>query len=255
MPTGPSSERRFLLARLENHFSSHYQLIVAIFKGVTLFNGVVALQAILSTHDGPSDLRWKWVALAFWVASFASIILTYDAILVATLIVTQEPNALDIVLPFIIGLMEFMQFSVLQPLTAEAGVVPSVAQQLEHLTWWPLTHALLATTASLVMMNTQRQLTANLGRLPGDMQVLFRSYKRGLRVDQAFVAVNAAILYLAFVALRNGLPGAERLESLPDLATLREYQGLIGVTTLVGMAVGIRNQERARRHIADGLAA
>ena len=250
--TEPAPERELLRSRLRDHFSSHYQIIVAIFKGVTLFNGVTVLADILATDHRPGGAGWKWVALAFWLASFVSIILTYDAMLVSTIVSTELPNAIDIIMPFIFGLLEFMQFSVLQPLPGtEAGGVSS-AQQLEHLTWWPLVHALLLTSASLLVGNKQGQLTRNIRTLPGDLKATITEYKHNMKQDQLRLVIVAVWFYISFLALRGGLaevPGLGRL----DVGTLREYQGVLGLGACVGMTVGIATQRRAQRQIARSL--
>jgi hypothetical protein len=243
-PAGPivsaSVGQQFFHDRLSNQYAHHYHLIVSIFKGVALTSGAVALLGIVSSQE---DAGVKLTALGLWVASLAAIITTYDGIMVASIVVTAPPNAVDLVAPFVMGLAEFTQFAVLVPIAAGAsGPPPTSAAQYAHIAWWPLVFAVLCVTAFVDIGNSRNQIARNLGSAPADVQPLLAWYMANLRQSQVMTAVSGSGMLAAFAALRLGPPA------------LSKGQLLVAAFVLFGMVKGIVGEERARHRIVTSVA-
>jgi hypothetical protein len=221
--------------------STHYLLIVSIFKGVTLANAVVTFSQILGM-EGHGTASPKWTALIFWSASFAAIILTYDAILVGTIVASWLPNGPDVVLPFIIAATEFMMFSVLQPVPGS-----STNAQLMHLAWWPLAFSCFAAAASGILGNVQLHLTKQICNDEGSEESsIRRQYKRALRADQINAAVIGTLALIAFIVLH----GSSSTFGADYIGRLRHWEWTVGVVAFIAMAAAIASQEHHRRSIA-----
>lgn len=237
----PSVGRRFFHDRLTDQYAHHYHLIVSIFKGVSLYSAAVSFLAIFASHEPDSV---KFAAAALWVASLAAIMATYDGIMVTSIIASSPPNAVDLVAPFVMGLSEYVQFAVLIPLApGPGGTEPSVAAQLEHITWWPLVFAVLAFTGSIDIANARAQMAKGLSRAPTDLQPLLEWYATSLRQSQISTMASSAAGLAAFLVLHFGPDGP------------RHWQAALAIAVFVGMVNGIVISERARRRIVESVAA
>ncbi len=119
------ADPELLHARLIDQYAHHYHLIVSIFKGVSLFAAAAAVYSIFS--DG-ATLGVKLNAIGFWLGSFATILVTYDAIMVSTIVTVARPNVVDVIGPFALGLGEFLQFTVLTFSGSGAGDASATGQ-------------------------------------------------------------------------------------------------------------------------------
>lgn len=153
----------------------------------------------------------------------------------ASLITTSAPTVVDLVMPFLMGVAEYTHFSMLTPVPGPA----SEADQLFHLTWWPLLFGLLTACALVEITATKRVLPVDPARMSADRVELLTSYKRYLGQSQRSIAAVTVLLGVVFVLLREG----------PAAANLRKWQGLVGCVVLAAMVAGILATEQARRHI------
>lgn len=237
----PSVGRRFFHDRLSDQYAHHYHLIVSIFKGVSLYSAAVSFLAISASQE-PGVA--KVAAMALWVASLAAIMATYDGIMVTSIVASAPPNAVDLVAPFVMGLAEYVQFAVLIPLgPGPGGAEPSVAAQLEHITWWPLVFAVLALTGAIDIANARAQMAKGLSRAPAHLQPLLEWYAASLRQSQISTMASSGAALAAFLLLHFGPAG------------IRHWQAVLAVAVFVGMVNGIVISERARHRIVASVAA
>lgn len=245
--TAGGRDAEVLLPRLLDQYEHHYHLLVSILKGIVLYAASTSILAIYTT-DQPAIVRT--VATMYWVAGVISMIANYDGIMVGSLIITRPPNMIDVVMPFLLGVAEFSHFAVLAPLPGDpvTGPLPASAQ-LSHLAWWPLIFGLFTLIACIEITTSRRGSLDEATRMSSDMAELNRWYAGSLVGGQRFTALCSALLLLAFVALRTGLPGP-----LPGLETLRRWQGGLAVIVSFGSIVGLVASEQARRRIVATVA-
>jgi len=223
-------------ARLVDQYAHHYHLIVSIFKGVSLFAGATALHSIF-IHG--ATLNVKLNALAFWLGSFTTIVITYDSIMVTTIISVVRPNAVDVVGPFLLGLGEFLQFTVLTVSDGGDGSRASAAGQLSQLSWWPLVFAFSTAAGWAIIRNYQRQLSWSLEHAPPQLAEGYRWIRETARRDLFGAGLAAVLMLVPFAALRGW-------------EDLREWQGVIGMVVFAGNIGTLRNYDIARRKLAEG---
>jgi hypothetical protein len=234
------ADLELLHARLIDQYAHHYSLIISIFKGVSLFAGATAVHSIFSNG---ATLTVKLNALALWLGSFTTLLVTYDAIMVATMVTVARPNIADVILPFLLGLAEFVEFTVL---TLQAGPDASgarVQMQLSQIAWWPLVFAFATATGLVNIVNHRRQLRTSVARAAPGLREAYRWYQRNVRSDQLMTSAITALMLVAFVVLRWGAPD------------LRKWQGVLGLMMCAGAAASLRNAELGRRKFTEAFAA
>lgn len=224
-------------ARLVDQYAHHYHLIVSIFKGVSLFAGATALHSIFSNG---ATLNVKLNALAFWLASFTTIVITYDSIMVTTIISFVRPNAVDVVGPFLLGLGEFVQFTVLTFSNGADGSSASAAGQLSQIAWWPLVFALSTAAGWTIIRNYRRQFSESLEHAPPQLAEGYRWIRETARKDRLGAGLAAVLSLVPFAVLRWGWED------------LREWQGLLGLVVFAGNIGTLRSYDIARHKLAEG---
>lgn len=229
-----------LHARLVDQYADHYQQIIAIFKGVSLFAAAAALHSIFS--EG-ATLGVKLNALGFWLGSFATMLVTYDSIMVTTIVTVARPNVLDVLAPFVLGLGEFLQFTVLTLSAGPAGLELLVEEQLSQIAWWPLVAALTGLAGCGLMANYERHLVVSMQHSPPQLDPGYRQLAKNLRSDKIVTLIFASLLLAALAVLRWGWPG------------LRRWEGIVGFLAFAGSTGSLWNYEVARRKFTDAFAA
>jgi hypothetical protein len=86
-----------------------YVLLINIIKGVTFYSAADAAVELWRAD------RWTIEVGLLWAASFLAMLVTYHAITVGTSIVSWPPTLTDMVLPFLLGIVEYSLFAVLKP--------------------------------------------------------------------------------------------------------------------------------------------
>ncbi len=227
-------------ARVADQYAHHYHLIVSILKGVVLYAAATSILAIYAADTATSV---KTVATLYWVAGLVSMIANYDGIMVGSLVITRPPNITDVVMPFLLGVAEYSHFAILMPVAGPEAT----SAQLAHLAWWPLLMATFTFIACIEITATKRA-TLESSRMAPEMAELHGWYRDSLTGGQRFTALSSFVLFLAFVALRTGLPG-----DLVALDTLRRWQGVLAVLVAMGSVAGLLATEQVRRRIDAGL--
>jgi hypothetical protein len=229
--------RQALREHLTEEYDAHYSLIASIFNGVVLFAAAVALLAILASGEGAGP---KAAALGLWLASLGSLVAVYNGYLVDSILISEPPNVVDVVVPFLSGVIEFAQFAVLVPLASKGtGGEPSAAAQLDHLTWWFLCSTVLTVTGVVTQLNVRGQMARTLDAAPADMAALVRWCAAQSRKGLTAAYIMTGVCLVVFVLLRLGLPPA-----------LRQWQGVLGVTFFAGAVNAVVLEDKARGFIA-----
>lgn len=213
--------------------TTHYLVIVAVFKGVTLAAAAVSVGLLLTRGDWQALSMYQ--ALTFWVAAFVAMVLTYDAILNGTMV---SPRMLigpaDMVGPFVSTILEFSLFSLL-------GAVPwnkPRADQLAYLNWWLLEIAGFGLVSSGLILNALLHHTGGRKLVATPYGDLMTYYRGALRNDLVGSGTCTALVGSVFF-LATRLDPAWR--SVPQL-----FFGLYVVAILL---YGLRSQEVTRREI------
>lgn len=228
-----STDPELLRSRLVDQYAHHYHLIVSIFKGVSLFAGATAVHSIFSNG---ATLNVKLNAAALWAGSFVTMLVTYDAIMVTTMIIVRRPNLIDVVGPFLLGLCEFLQFAVL---TLPGDSRTAATEQLSQIAWWPLLFALSTAVGCVNTVNYERRLPGLMGDAAPRLAEAYRRFHQNARRDVVATAVPTVVVLSVFLVLRWG----------PE--DLREWQGVVGLIAAVGSSGALRNYELARRALWD----
>ena len=231
---GAGTAREYLGNRLSDQYRDHYHLIASVFNGVVLAGAAVSLLAILAT-DEPTGPRVA--ALSLWLGSFASLICTYNGPIVNSILITRAPNFVDVITPFLLGVMGFAQFAVLVPIRA-AGNAPAApgGAQVDHLTWWFLAAAALWAVVLPNLSNTLAQVGATVEESPEDVAPLVRWCEGIVRkAVQGTVAIVVSLL-VAFLLLR-----------VRPTEQLWKWQAALGLGYFGGMGALVMIQEQARR--------
>lgn len=202
--------------RIGKHTSIHYLTIYTVMKGVTLANAAYTLNIIFNAG------LVKWQLIPFWLASFTAVILTYDATMVGLLIMAWLPRWQDIIFPFILVVIEFLLFSVLQSdLT---------------LKYWPLMVAIFCANASAVLWNvvTQVRVEHYEARLSKLVQEFIRWMKRDRRNSLAL-----AIFWLTIFLI------------MTKVDFFLKWQWVLGIIAFFQFVMVIREQEYDRKVIVE----
>lgn len=246
------ASRQFFGGRLSEQYHDHYHLIASVFNGVVLGGAATSLLLIVRATEGSLP---RTAALALWLGSFASLVCTYNGPIVNSILITCPPNLMDVVTPFLMGVLGFAQFAVAVPLPAAGGEVPSSAAQLDHLTWWFLVAAVQWAVVSAHMVNTISHLYATWAGAPAEMDPLMEWCGRLLRQALAGCVATALVLTTVFLLLRFPSPDVPGLRSLPSPTSLQEWQGVMGMAYFAGMVGLVVTQMQARTVIVTSVSA
>ena len=181
-------------------------------------------------------------ALGFWVGSFATLLVTYDAIMVAAIVTVARPNIADVIFPFVLGLVEFLQFTVLTLPAGSDGPGPLASAQLSQIAWWPFVFAFATAAGFVNIVNQRQQLQANIAKASPELVGVCRWYERNLRTDKVVTGAATTLMLIAFVVLRWGWPD------------LRKWGGALGLMMGAGAAGSLRNTELGRRKFTEAFA-
>jgi hypothetical protein len=112
---GPSHLRD----RVRSHLPGTYLLIVSIVKGVAIGNAGVALGHYLT---GPPSIEVVVTGAGMITVSLMAITVTYNATVSGSLLASWRPSWVDTLMPMLIGLLEFLMFTVAQSGTSSRVV-------------------------------------------------------------------------------------------------------------------------------------
>jgi hypothetical protein len=245
--------QRLIRIHLAEERRNHLHITVSIFKGITLGAAAYGLLGILSAN-GTLDTRVQVTALVFWLASFLAMIVTYDGMMLSSLLAITAPNAIDLFIPFLLAITEFSLFPILVPVSLSGVLTRSSAAALAHLAWWPLGLAIFILVGSLDLINSQAALTATMEELPPDIQPFLHRVRSLLRKNQYATAGSLALYIAVFLVLRFGVPHIGILNRLPSAAQLRKWEGVLGLFVIANNVFGIWTIEQTRHELAEALA-
>jgi hypothetical protein len=247
-PGAGSGQRQSLQAHVTGEYDAHYSLIASIFNGVVLFAAAVSLLAILASGEAAGP---KAAAVGLWLASLGGLVAVYNGYLVDSILISEPPNVVDVVVPFLSGVIEFAQFAVLVPLATQGpGGPPSPGAQLEHLTWWFLCATVLTGTGVVTQLNVRRQMSRTLERSPADLAALVRWCAGEARKGLVAAVAMTGVCLTVFLLMGPGPPHVWLLGGLPSPAALRHWQGLLGLAFVAGALNAVVLEDRARAFIA-----
>lgn len=227
--------RQYFGERLSDQYRHHFHLIGSIFNATVLFSAAASLLLIFGSSEGTAP---KAAALSLWVGSFGCLVCAYNGPLVNAMLIAQPPNAVDVVTPFVIGVLGFAQFAAVAPLAEGAGgAAPPAAAQLEHLTWWFAAAAAEWAVITVHMLGTIDHLRAGEADAPAELLPLMTWCGGILRRALRGSVATSLTLVVLFVALRWG----------PATGSLRRWQAVAGLLYVAEMVSLIVIQEQARR--------
>jgi hypothetical protein len=217
--------------RMRVHLRDHYLTLVSILKGVSVAAAVLALGQLASSSESSPSL---FVALVYVVTSMGAIILTYEAVLVGTLLLHWRPIVLDVISPFTVGLLEALLFAHIAAISWSGRT----AQDLDALSNWCGYFALwgLACIANIVVVYVQ----SGHAKYDGVLTARVGTYREGLCKRD----MRAATVIVAVAAVLWALMRAEVVSG--------RIQLYVAPAFLLLVVVGIASQEAARRRLWYG---
>jgi hypothetical protein len=214
--------------RMRVHLKDHYLTLVSILKGVSIAAAVVAISRLAAASGDGESLC---VAAIYVATSFLAIVLTYEAILVGTLLLHWRPVMLDVISPFGVGLLEALLFAYI----ASVSWSGSASQQLTTLADWLIYFSLWALACGVNILVVWRRV----GRagFDGSLATHVRVYRKGLvRGDFVAASLTAVVAVVIWTLIRTGTVSAH-------------VQIYVAPALLLSVIGGIRSQEVARRRL------
>jgi hypothetical protein len=190
-----------LKVRLRAHLPSSYVLMISIVKGIALGNGGLAVaHYVAQTPNLDVDLT----AAGMIGVSLAAVVVTYNGTLVGNLLTSWAPSWVDTTLPVLIGLLEFLMFSI-----AQLGTGRLVLEK------WVAALMLWALLVAILLWQIRGRVPAETGDDPTSK--LYRWYRGTLGIDIRMVLAFLAIAAGFFIALAWFAPAffVERIIGLP----------------------------------------
>jgi len=211
------------------------------------------MQAILSAPEAAGP---KIASLALWLGSFGTLICNYSGPMVNSILITRAPTRIDVVTPFVLGVLGFALFVVLMPLRAQVSeVAPSSSAQFDHLTWWFLVAAVLWAVVALNLVSTVAQIRATVGESPPELLALLSWCGEIVRKARLGSLGTSVTLLVMFLMLKVGPQRSGAFGWLPGSESLQEWQAALGLAYFGSMVGLITLQEQARAEMAASVSA
>lgn len=207
-----------LFPRLTNHLALTYMTLISVMKSVVLANA--AYSVFLMINNGNLNMT----TATFWLASFLSMILIYQAFTIGVIIIAWIPTVRDILLPFAVGITEFLMFSVLTD-----------PNTLVH---WHLMFSLFSVAAFFAIWNVIRE--TKLSNYERSLHALVNKYITSQKTDRIMAFLTAIVWLVIWIVM----------QSFPSL---QQYQWISGVAAVAIMLVAIYFDEHDRHLIAQGI--
>jgi hypothetical protein len=224
-------DKQELRTRAKTYSKENYMFIYSVMKGLAVGSAAFTLNTIIQgLANGHERFLFR---LPFWVTSFAAMIMTYYAATIGALIWGFLPTLKDIILPFILGAVEFLLFSIL------GGVSPDDA--LWH--HWYLVFAIFAFVCHLILRNLYSKLKES--RYSDDLPKVIEDYMKLMKGDLRDSKTSAILSVIIWAILIFWL--------IPNYSSWRKWHWLISLAPLGMMIFAIHKQERARLLIANRL--
>lgn len=192
--------------------------LISVLKSVILANAAYSFFVMINKdHLNPTTAT-------LWLASFLSMILIYQAFTIGVIIIAWVPTVKDVILPFTIGITEFLMFSVL---TDPKTVV--------H---WHFMFALFSGAAFLTVWNVIRE--TKLANYEKSLHNLVKEYIAFQKTDRTMALLSAILWLIAWITMQN-------------VSIWQQYQWISGAAATVIIIVVIYRSEQDRKLIARGI--
>lgn len=175
-----------LVERMKSNVSTNYMTLYSVMKSVT-----IALAGIVLTSF-VANKAWEVDRFLFWIASFLATILTYNAVVIGSIVEYWMPSWKDVLFPFVLAVVEIMLFNILQ-------VNPQVRDI--RISAWYLVFSLFAFTASLILHNVVSKLDTE--NYAPDLKYIIKEYRRGQIKNQRKSFIIGAGSLVVFVVSRS----------------------------------------------------
>ena len=224
-----------LQTRAKSYARDNYVFIYAVMKGASVANAALTVGVILAVQKTIFSPR-----IAFWIVSFAAVLLTHVTTFRGILFAGHRVNAFDSVLPFLLAIVEFLLFLILLPpisLFQPDGTPDTLWNN------WYLILGLHALTASAIVMNRAAQVEKQ--DFDDELHPLVDHYRKWMRRDirGSFICGCFWIVMWA-VMIFYVLPNYEHWQQL---------QWLLAIPALLVILMVIRTAENDRRFINNFL--
>ncbi len=158
---------KILKGRVDAHLPSAYLLIISIVKGVVLGKGGLALAHYVAAAP---RLDVDIIAAGMIGVTLAGVLVTYNGTLVGSVLASWPPSWVDTTLPLLIGLLEFVMFSITQ-----IGTDRVVVEK------WAVTFMIWAIAVAFLLWQVHYRVPK---KLDGPVGQLYRWYAGTLRADR-----------------------------------------------------------------------
>ena len=221
--------------RMKTYAKDNYLFIYSVMKGANLANAALTLAILVAGGAKPLLPR-----LAFWVVSFAAMVLTYNTTFRGIITTGFRLNWLDSLLPFTLAIIEFLLFSVLLP--PGSFYLPSDAPDTFWNHWY-LIFALHGINASILVWNRARLLKYE--DFDTELHELVGKFEGWLERDIKGAAINGTVWTIVWAVMVFYV--------LPLFPSLQMWQWLLAIPALATMIFVIYTAEKDREVITEFL--
>lgn len=207
--------RKDLLPKLKNHLALTYMTLISVIKSVILANAAYSIFVMIN-----NDLLHVTTAI-LWLVSFLSMILIYQAFTIGVIIIAWIPTVKDALLPFAVGITEFLMFSVL-----------TSPNTLVH---WHLMFALFSGASCLTVWNVICE--TKLSNYDKSLHMLVKEYVSFQKIDCLMAFLTTVFWFIIWVILQN-------------FPILQQHQWASGIAAITIMFIVIYRSEQDRKLIA-----
>jgi hypothetical protein len=215
--------------RFYHHLPDHYNLLTSILQGFALANGGLAIWYWIQHYPEQGNVN-PLLAL-YLLTSILAVLQIYLATTIGMVFASWSPTWLDTGPIFIVGLLEFLMFSVLQ----------SGDTQLSTVVWFGL-FALFTLFAVMAISHVRARIDPK-AQYDAAGQTLAAWYLGRLDSDRRSAGIGAAIAGLTLIVL----VGLQVLNADHIWRTVSSYAG--GGGALLIMVAALHNQDRDRRNL------
>lgn len=213
---------------MKTYTKDNYLFIYSVMKGANLANAALTLAILIAGGAKPILPR-----LAFWIVSFAAMVVTYNTTFRGVVTTGYRINWLDSLLPFTLAIIEFLLFSVLLP-PGSFYLPPEAPDTLWN--HWYLIFALHGINASILVWNRARQLKYE--DFDNELHELVKMFEKWLNRDIKGAGINGIVWSVVWATMIFSL--------LPRCPNLQVWQWLLAIPAFLTMIYVIHTAEKDR---------
>ena len=220
--------------RMKNHISTNYMSLYSVMKSVTIaFAGIVFTSFV-------TYRAWEADRILFWFASFEATILTYNAVVIGSIVIYWMPTWRDVLFPFSLAVVEIMLFNILQ-------INPNPPGRNSRISAWYLMFSIFGFTASLILHNVVSKLDTK--NYTDDLEFIISKYRDGMIRDRrnSFIVGTGSLVVYGLCRIVDRLRWEQ--ETIFYGFKARWIVVITGIAAVAVMALAMKDHETERKMI------